>query len=224
MTRPMPLYRRALEATERVLGAEAPDTLLSLNNLAALQSKLGRNGQAEPLYRRALEAKERVLGKEHPATLTRSTIWQSSMRPKAAMSEAKPLYWRGVEASERVLGKEHPQTLAGHRQSGDLAFFAARLGRRRRVLAARHRRDHPAHAARGAEHGAHRQDAERGGAMELAVLGPGQGGLSPEGRKIRVRKRQPRRARCSRPRNGRSARRRRDRWRRWRRAVVNGRS
>ena len=37
-----PLYRRALEARERVLGTEHPDTLISVNNLAALYQAQGR--------------------------------------------------------------------------------------------------------------------------------------------------------------------------------------
>ena len=45
-----PLYKRALEASERVLGKEHPDTLLSVNNLAMLYQAQGRYAQAEPLY------------------------------------------------------------------------------------------------------------------------------------------------------------------------------
>jgi tetratricopeptide (TPR) repeat protein len=64
-----PLYRRVLEAHERVLGGEHPDTLGSLNNLALIFQSQGNYAQAEPLLRRALRANERVLGKEHPDTL-----------------------------------------------------------------------------------------------------------------------------------------------------------
>jgi CHAT domain-containing protein len=52
-----------------VLGKEHPNTLSSVNNLAALYYAQGRFGEAEPLNQRALEASERVLGKEHPDTL-----------------------------------------------------------------------------------------------------------------------------------------------------------
>ena len=55
------LYRRALAAFERVLGAEHPDTLSSVNNLANLLKNQGKNDEAEPLYRRALAAQERVM-------------------------------------------------------------------------------------------------------------------------------------------------------------------
>ena len=57
-----PLFKRALEARERVLGKEHPETLLGVNNLAALFQAQGRLAEAEPLYKRALEARERVLG------------------------------------------------------------------------------------------------------------------------------------------------------------------
>ena len=40
-----------------MLGREHPDTLTSVNNLAALYDTQGRYGEAEPLYKRALEAK-----------------------------------------------------------------------------------------------------------------------------------------------------------------------
>ena len=65
-----PLYRRALEIREKVLGREHPDTATSLNNLAVLLENKGDYEGAEPLYRRALEIYEKVFGKEHPNTIT----------------------------------------------------------------------------------------------------------------------------------------------------------
>ena len=56
------LYRRALEACERTLGAEHPSTLRSVNNLAICFRKMGQLKDAEALYRRALEAQERTHG------------------------------------------------------------------------------------------------------------------------------------------------------------------
>jgi hypothetical protein len=60
---------RALEARERTLGPEHPDTLISVNSLGLLYKSQGRYGEAEPLFLRALEAWERTLGPEHPRTL-----------------------------------------------------------------------------------------------------------------------------------------------------------
>ena len=44
-----PLYRRALEARERVLGPEHPHTLATKNNLAALLSRTGRDEESRVL-------------------------------------------------------------------------------------------------------------------------------------------------------------------------------
>ena len=66
-----PLFRRALEGSERVLGPEHPHTLTYINNLAALiDEDKSRLDEAEPLYRRCLDMREKVLGADHPSTLT----------------------------------------------------------------------------------------------------------------------------------------------------------
>ena len=64
-----PLYRRALEARERVLGPRASRHARQPQQPGVPLRGQGRYGEAEPLYRRALEARERVLGPEHPDTL-----------------------------------------------------------------------------------------------------------------------------------------------------------
>ena len=53
--------REALEACERTLGPDHPDTLSSVANLGGIYSEQGRYAEAEPLYVRALEASERTL-------------------------------------------------------------------------------------------------------------------------------------------------------------------
>jgi len=63
-----PLYQRALTICEQQLGANHPDTALSLNNLAKLYSVQGKYAEAEPLYQRALEIYELQFGQEHPLT------------------------------------------------------------------------------------------------------------------------------------------------------------
>jgi Tfp pilus assembly protein PilF len=52
----------------KALGKEHPDVATSLNNLAMLYKKLGKNSQAKPLYQRSLAILEKSLGEEHPST------------------------------------------------------------------------------------------------------------------------------------------------------------
>ena len=63
-----PLYKKALEISEKVLGEEHPNTATSYNNLAGLYESQGRYEEAEPLYKKALGIREKVLGEEHPDT------------------------------------------------------------------------------------------------------------------------------------------------------------
>jgi Tfp pilus assembly protein PilF len=93
------LYRRALEASERVLGPEHPNTLSSVNNLAGLMESKGEYAEAEALYRRALEARERVLGLEHPDTLTSVNDLAGLLASKGDCAAAETEYLKAVDRS-----------------------------------------------------------------------------------------------------------------------------
>ena len=77
-----PLFRRALEGRERLLGAQHLDTLICVGRLASLLHAQGELAEAEALYRRTLEGCEQQLGKEHPDTL-------ESAKHMAALLEAQ---------------------------------------------------------------------------------------------------------------------------------------
>jgi hypothetical protein len=62
----LPLFRRALEGRERVLGKEHPETLASVNNLAGCLQALGDVAEALPLFRRAADGFNALLGPGHP--------------------------------------------------------------------------------------------------------------------------------------------------------------
>ena len=122
-----PLFRRAMEARERVLGPDHPDTLSSVNSLALLLDGKRDYAGAEPLYRRAMEARERVLGPEHPDTLSSVNSLALLLDGKDDYAGAEPLLRRAMEASERVLGPDHPDTLA---RANNLAQWLKRKGDR----------------------------------------------------------------------------------------------
>ena len=67
---PIQMHRRALELRGKVLGAEHPDTLASMNDLVLVLESQGKYEAAEEVHRRALELYKKVLGAEHPHTLT----------------------------------------------------------------------------------------------------------------------------------------------------------
>lgn len=92
--------RETFDARQRVLGPEHPDTLRSMNHLAATLMQEGHYAEAEKLERQTLETRRRVLGPEHPDTLY-SMTWlgtildyehkyagQTSYSAKASISNA----------------------------------------------------------------------------------------------------------------------------------------
>lgn len=106
-----PLAEQALATAERRLGAEHPDTLTSVKNLAELYADQGRHAEAEPLFKRALEGRERALGPDAVDTLVSVNnlgVFYFSARRYA---EAEPLFKRSLDGRERLLGAEHPDTL-----------------------------------------------------------------------------------------------------------------
>ncbi len=89
-----PLWNSLLAMCERVLGPEHPDTLSTINNLAALYQVQGKYEQAEPLYQRALTTFERVLGANHPNTIKvrnnyANLLQKMKQKTKAARSKPK---------------------------------------------------------------------------------------------------------------------------------------
>ena len=114
------LYRRALEGREKALGAEHPDTLMSVNNLGGLLSDKGDYEGAEALYRRALEGNEKALGAEHPDTLNTVNNLGILLSDKGDYEGAEALYRRALEGNEKALGAEHPSTLSSVNNLGNL--------------------------------------------------------------------------------------------------------
>ena len=62
------LHEEALAISRRVLGAEHPDTLTSINNLANTLFAQGDLAGARKLQEETLTIRRRVLGPEHPHT------------------------------------------------------------------------------------------------------------------------------------------------------------
>ena len=145
-----PLAERALQIRERVLGRDHPDTLTSVDTLAAVYLEQGRYSEAEPLYQRGLQSRERVLGRDHRDTVGSVNELGVLYYREGRYAEAEPLYVRAVGTFERVLGRDHPDTLTS---VDNLALLYSDQGRyaeaeplSRRALGSRERvlgRDHP---------------------------------------------------------------------------------
>ncbi|KAB5581164.1 hypothetical protein GE09DRAFT_1256464 [Coniochaeta sp. 2T2.1] len=105
------MYRQTLELRQKVLGAEHPDTLASMNNLAHVLYSLGKYGEAEAMHRQTLELTEKVLGAEHPSTLTSMMNLANVLGSLGKYKEAEAIHRQTLNLSGKVLGVEHPSTL-----------------------------------------------------------------------------------------------------------------
>ena len=58
-----------MDMRKKLLGAEHPDTLLSMRNLASTYRNQGRWNEAEQLQVQVMDMTKKLLGAEHPDTL-----------------------------------------------------------------------------------------------------------------------------------------------------------
>ncbi|KAF2632274.1 TPR-like protein [Macroventuria anomochaeta] len=106
------MYQRAVEAKERVLGADHLDTLTSMLNLASLYNDQGHWTGAEKLLQQVLEV-VRKTESEAGRCLTLSTLTTlATTHSKLGRSvKAAELGLQVLKARETELGTDHPTTL-----------------------------------------------------------------------------------------------------------------
>jgi len=107
-----PLLREAMDGRRRVLGENHVNTLISMNNYAALLLAEQKLEEAEPIFRDALEKSQIILGEDHPYTLSFMMNVGNVLRDKGALPDAEDIYRVTRQRRDQVLGSEHPETLA----------------------------------------------------------------------------------------------------------------
>ncbi len=77
-----------------MLGKEHPETFDSMNDLARILERQGKDDETEQIYRQTLELREKVLGKEHPDTLDSMSNLASVLKKQEKYDEAEHLVGR----------------------------------------------------------------------------------------------------------------------------------
>ena len=103
-----PLFRNALEISERSFGPDHSKVGTHLNNLAQLLKDTNRLAEAEPLMRRSLEIDERSFGPEHPNVGIDLNNLALLLKDTNRLAEAEPLMRRQAEIFEKSLVPGHP--------------------------------------------------------------------------------------------------------------------
>ncbi|MEN8651611.1 tetratricopeptide repeat protein [Streptomyces sp. 21So2-11] len=106
----LPRLRRALDGSERVLGADHPDTLGVRNSLAVAYESAGELHRAVPLLEQVHKDAVRVLGKQHAFTLVSRNNLASAYRSAGDLRRAIPLIRQALEDQLRSQGEDHPDT------------------------------------------------------------------------------------------------------------------
>jgi tetratricopeptide (TPR) repeat protein/transcriptional regulator with XRE-family HTH domain len=103
-----PFYQ-GLGIREQQLGPEHPEVATSLNALANLYRKQGKDAEAEALFQRALRIREQQLGPEHPEVATSLYGLANLYRVQSKYEQAELLFQRALRIREQQLGPEHPE-------------------------------------------------------------------------------------------------------------------
>ena len=145
------LQQRVVDAHEKDLGPEHPDTLTTRHKLARWIGEAGDAPAARDQLAALLPVRERVLGPEHPDTLATRSRLASLTGQVGDRAAARDLFAALLPVRERVLGSEHPGTLTTRNslacwtgEAGDAPAardqLAALLLVRERVLGPEHSR------------------------------------------------------------------------------------
>jgi tetratricopeptide (TPR) repeat protein len=93
---------RALDIRRRVLGADHPDTIKSMNSLASVYRSQGKIAEAETLLTSVLEARRRVLGPAHPDTTSVMTMLGEVRLQQKKYAEAEVLLREARNNNEKA--------------------------------------------------------------------------------------------------------------------------
>jgi len=107
----MPLQQSALATRRRVLGADNPETLVSVESMGMLLEAQGKPDQAEQLVRTALDARRRKFGEDNRQTLASISDLGQVLDEEGKLREAEPLVREALSNRRRVLGEDDPDTI-----------------------------------------------------------------------------------------------------------------
>ncbi|KAJ9650815.1 hypothetical protein H2198_009882 [Neophaeococcomyces mojaviensis] len=92
-------------------GDDHPDTLMSMNNLAATLREVGELQEALSIQRAVLEKRQQILGEDHPDTLMSMGNLAAMLGDVGELQEALSIQRAVLEKRQQILGEDHPDTL-----------------------------------------------------------------------------------------------------------------
>ncbi len=119
--------REALEIRLKLLSADHPDTLSSLNEMGRTLVLRFKPDEAEPYLRAAREGRRRVLGHDHADTLSSTYLLGYALQRQSRFVEAEGLQREALDGRRRTLGDDDPATLDSIWRMGQLLLSQNRV-------------------------------------------------------------------------------------------------
>ncbi len=103
--------QRSLALRKQHLGTDHPDTLNSMDDLAAAYQDAGKLDLALPLHEETLKLKKAKIGPDHPDTLMSRNNLAMAYQAAGKLDLALPLFEETLKLTKAKLGPDHPYTL-----------------------------------------------------------------------------------------------------------------
>ena len=107
-------FVEGFEIEKRELGADHPDTLTSMANLASTYRNQGRWDDAEKLEVQVMETRKTKLGLDHLDTLTSMADLAFTWKRSGKETEAVRLMEECVQLRKRILGPDHTDSISSY--------------------------------------------------------------------------------------------------------------
>ena len=105
------LQCQVMDMRKKLFGAEHPDTVTSITNLAAIYHSQGKWNEAEQLETQVMEMSMKLLGIGHPDTLKSVENLAVIYYSQGKWNEAEQLEVQVMDIMKLLLGADHPDTL-----------------------------------------------------------------------------------------------------------------
>jgi tetratricopeptide (TPR) repeat protein len=102
------MFRRALAIDRAALGADHPQVIHNMHNLAVVLQSRGKLAEARPLYEESIALFRRVLGEKHPDTLDALGNYGRFLQASGNLAGAGDVFKQTLALNTEVRGANHP--------------------------------------------------------------------------------------------------------------------
>lgn len=143
------MFERVVQMRREALGADHPDTLSAMSNLADAQGRRGDLAAARTLQSHVFEMRTHALGETHTDTLAAATNLGSTLWQLGMLDEARALQERALASRRETDGDEHLDTITA---MINLATTLGALGEGREAMDLEERAVELLHRTLGGDH------------------------------------------------------------------------